>query len=841
MMSSRWIAGVAGSLLVAAAVWRGGGVLDRMGPTVDFNRDVRPILNANCVQCHGGVRRLGELSLLFRDDALQPAKSGRRAIVPGDPDASELIRRITHSDARDRMPKGRSPLAARDVAVLRRWIAQGAPWQDHWAFVAPVAAEPPAVQNTPWVRSPIDRFVLANLEKAQLSPSPEAECHTLARRVSIDLTGLPPSRAQVAAACASGRTNGYEALVDSLLASPRFGERWATMWLDVARYADSKGYETDPGRPMWPYRDWVINAFNRDLPFDQFTIEQLAGDLLPNPTIDQRIATAFHRNTMTNNEGGTDDEEYRVAAVIDRVNTTWVAWQGTSIGCAQCHGHPYDPIRHNEYFRAFALFNTTQDWDQYDEHPVLTLFSETQRARGDGLMAALDTVRSKMERRLAQPAMDSARAAWEPQLVVPAVAGKVKEQWLNEVRRIVKLPVRERNSGQRAFLQQVFGEVSEDRELTQLRTQREALRKQVNDLKPVARVPVMYEQRAGDRRVTRVFERGNFLVPTDTVRPGVPVAIAPAIPATTPNRLGLARALVDPKNPLTARVTVNRFWEQLFGIGLVETSEDFGTQGTTPSHPELLDWLAIRFQREHGWKVKSLLREIVLSATYRQSSAATPALYARDPANRLLARGPRFRLTAEQVRDVTLSVSGLLSDSMLGPSVMPPQPDGVWQRPYSGERWVADTGANRYRRALYTLWKRTAPYPSLITFDAPSHEVSVTRRVRTNTPLQALVTLNDPVYTEAAGALARVMLADAGALTDAAAVERCLRSGYERVLHRAPSAATMTALRTVFDTARRLPTSAPAKGAGTARATDLAAVTAVATTLLNLDAFLTKE
>lgn len=834
---------VAGALTLFA--WRGGSVVDRVGAPVDFNRDVRPILNKNCVQCHGGVRRQGELSLLFRDDALKPAKSGKRAIVPGNPSASELIHRITHADARDRMPKGRPALSASEIATLRRWIAQGAEWQQHWAFVPPVASTPPKVTNTAWPTSPLDNFVLARLEREQLTPSAPAPCATLARRVSIDLVGLAPTIAQVTAACSGDSARGYTALVDTLLASPRFGERWASMWLDIARYADSKGYETDPGRPMWLYRDWVINAFNRDLPFDQFTIEQLAGDLLPNATTDQRVATAFHRNTMTNNEGGTDDEEYRVAAVIDRVNTTWVAWQGTSMGCAQCHGHPYDPIRHHEFYRAFALFNTTEDWDQYDEHPTLVKFAPERADSGQRLVDSLNAVERAIQLRVQTATLDSMRRVWETQLAVPAVAGRINGTSLNEVRRIVRTSERTRNAGQQAFLRQIFAEVADDSTLTVLRARRGQLRGFVGALGPIARLPIMREQAPEIRRTTRVFERGNFLVPTDEVTPGLPEAIAPALSRDASNRLGLARALVDANNPLTARVTVNRFWEQLFGVGLVETSEDFGTQGTAPSHPELLDWLAIRFQREHKWHVKALLRELVLSSTYRQQSSASPALYARDPANRLLARGPRFRMSAEQVRDVALSVSGLLSDSMYGPSVMPPQPDGVWQRPYSGEKWVADTGSNRYRRALYTLWKRTAPYPSLMTFDAPSHEVSVTRRVRTNTPLQALVTLNDPVYTEAARALAGLLMTDAGTLTDSTLVDLCLQRGYLRTLQRKPSAAALNTLRTLFYKARAQYTQQPTLRAAVTgvpdASADLAALTVVASSLLNLDAFLTKE
>ncbi len=833
-----------GVLIAGLVVLRGRGAVDALSAPVDFNRDVRPILNANCVQCHGGVRRQGELSLLFREDALSPAKSGKRAIVPGNPGASELIARITHADPHDRMPKGKSPLAARDIATLRKWIAQGAPWADHWAFVKPVAAPVPTVSNAKWPRSGLDHFVLARLDAEQLQPSREASCPSLARRVSLDLIGLPPSAEQVDTACKTTDGSGYARLVDSLLASPRFGERWATVWLDVARYADSKGYETDPARPMWPYRDYVINAFNRDLPFDQFTIEQLAGDLLPNATTEQRVATAFHRNTMTNNEGGTDDEEYRVAAVIDRVNTTWVAWQGTSIGCAQCHGHPYDPIRHNEFYRAFAIFNNSEDWDQYDEYPVLPGFLAANAQRGSALFDSLETLRAELDSVAQMPAMEAARASWEGELQIPAIAGRVEGTWLNEVRRIVATPEPARNAGQRALLRWVFSEVFDAPALKQRRERRGKLRTRLAALKPTM-TPVMRDLPPARSRTTHIFERGNFLTPTDVVTPGVPVAIAPAIERNAANRLGLARALVSPANPLTARVTVNRFWEQLFGVGLVETSEDFGTQGAAPSHPELLDWLALRFSGELHWGVKALLRDIVLSATYRQDAAAPPAMHERDPANRLLARGPRFRMSAEQVRDAALSVSGLLSDRMFGPSVMPPQPDGIWQRPYSGEKWVADTGDNRHRRALYTLWKRTAPYPSLITFDSPSHEFSVARRVRTNTPLQALVTLNDPVYTEAAQALARRMSAGQPPELPARAVDSVLVRGYRLALQQTPTAVALTSLRSLYVSAQAYYADHPserAKSAGTKGASvSLAALSVVAGSILNLDGFITKE
>lgn len=838
--SRAWIAGVT---LVVVALVTTRGRLAGIGAKVDFNRDVRPILNKNCIGCHGGVRQQGELSLLFRDDAMKPAKSGKRALVPGKPGASEMIARITAADPHDRMPKGRDALTAAEISTLRRWVAQGAEWAPHWAYVAPEAKPLPPVSDSAWTRNGIDRWVMARLDREQLRPSPSADCATLARRVSLDLIGLPPTLQQVAASCAGG-ARGYAQLVDTLLASPRFGERWAAMWLDLARYADSRGFEADRARPMWPYRDWVIDAFNRDLPFDQFTIEQLAGDLLPAPTEAQRIATAFHRNTMTNDEGGTDDEEYRLASVIDRVNTTWTVWQGTSIGCTQCHGHPYDPIRHDEYYRALAILNNSADWDQPDEYPQWPIFAPEKAARGRELASAIERLRNEIDSVAMLPAQEAARRAWEKELTIPAVAGKVNGTWLNEVRRIVKIPEASRDTGQRALLRYAYTQVAEDTAYASRRAKRDTLRRAIDSLAPTY-IPVMQELPSTRHRTTRVFDRGNFLVQTKVVAPGLPAAIPPALPANAANRLGLARALVAPDNPLTARVTVNRFWEQLFGTGIVETVEDFGTQGMPPSHPELLDWLAVRFRTDLHWSMKALLKEMVLSATYRQSSAASRTLQERDPANRLLARGPRFRLTAEQLRDQALASAGLLSAKMHGPSVMPPQPEGVWHRPYSGEKWVADTGENGHRRGVYTLWKRTAPYPSMVTFGTPSHEVSVARRTRTNTPLQALVLLNDPVYTEAAQALARRMLPLADTLPTPARLDAALTYGYQLALQRAPSPKVLASLRTLYATAAKHYEAhpddrAPATGVPTA-GTALAALTVVANGIMNLDAFVTKE
>ncbi len=830
-----WLAGagVIAVVLVARGAWSSGGA-------VDFNRDIRPIFNKKCVSCHGGVRQQADLSLLFREDALKPAKSGKRPIVPGDPDASEMVRRITHPDPHDRMPKGRDPLSADEIAAIKRWIKQGALWEPHWAYVKPVAAPWPAVSDPAWPRTDLDRFVLARLDREGLTPSPAASCPVLARRASLDLIGLPPALERIDQLCADRDPKAYERFIDELLASPRFGERWATMWLDLARYADSQGYEKDPSRSIWKFRDWVVQAFNRGMPFDRFTVEQLAGDLLPNPTEDQLTATAFHRNTMTNDEGGTDDEEHRTAAVIDRVNTTFVVWQGTSMGCAQCHGHPYDPFRHQDYYRAFAYFNNTADWDQTNDHPVLPSFPADKDREGRALYAVIRGLKARAESLTAAPAIQTARREWETRLMVPAVAGKLKDTWQNEVLRIARTPEADRDGEQKMMLDWVYAEVTDDPALAAIRKERDQTWSRINKLAP-ALTPVMEELPSGRRRRTHVFERGNFLVHGAEVEPGVPASIGPRPAGLEPNRLGLARWLVHPDNPLTGRVIVNRFWEQLFGVGLVETSEDFGTQGTPPSNQALLDWLAVQFTTTDQWRIKSLLKDVVLSATYRQSSVTTPALTERDPQNRLLARGPRYRLTAEQIRDQALAVGGLLSDRMLGPSVMPPQPDGVWQRPYSGEVWKTATDQDRFRRALYTLWKRTAPYPAMLTFDSPSREFCVSRRIRTNTPLQALVTLNDPAFLEAAAALARRM-ADSGGPAD---VDQALGRGYRLALLQVPDQASLAALRTLYQAAlahyRAHPGDGDSLGGVAGVGPEQAALTVVANAIMNLDQFVTKE
>ncbi|MFT5142161.1 MAG: hypothetical protein ACI80V_000378 [Rhodothermales bacterium] len=789
---------------------------------VDFNVEIRPILNEKCISCHGGVRRRAELSLQFREDALVGGESGDPAVVPGDASASRMVQLVTHPDPSERMPKEGAPLSEDEIGRIKRWISEGAEWQKHWAYVPPQLPESPSVSNPDWIRSGLDAFVLARLDREGLSPSPQADCPVLARRMALDLIGLPadPDRVDVLCSDSTPSEEALGAYTDELLAHPGFGERWAGMWLDLARYADSKGYEADRHRTIWRYRDWVIQAFNDDMPFDQFSIEQLAGDLLPDPTTQQLIATAFHRNSMTNGEGGTDDEEHRVAAIVDRVGTTWEVWQGTTMACAQCHGHPYDPFRQEDFYRTMAVFNNTADWDQPSEEPVL--FEYADAAEGRRVELALAQLEGELDRFLSSEASANNQNEWEANLGDPLVAGKLLTTVQNEVLRIAKTGAQERSPHQSAFIRDRFAEVHESAD--SFRGRKRKLAAERNALAETS-TPIQKELGPDESRVTRVMLRGNFLTLGDEITPGTPSSLPSNL--TRPDRLGLAEWLMSYENPLTARVTVNRFWEQLFGIGIVETLEDFGTVGEPPSHPELLDWLAVQFRTEMGWSVKTLLREIVLSSTYRQSSSR--AAGDDDPFNRLLSRGPRVRLAGEQLRDQALAVGGILSHKQFGPSVMPPQPDGIWNNPYNDQQWVTSEGEDKNRRALYTYWRRTAPYPSLVTFDSPSREFCVSRRVRTNTPLQALVTLNDPVFWEAAGGLAARM-------TAAGANDRSrLAGGYRLAMARTPSSEKLDLLEGFLREARLVePASLPADQPEPA-------LVLAANIILNLDEFLTRE
>jgi hypothetical protein len=792
LRNSRAIAAVGIGVVSAAVLVFAWGLVNGKGSasgqgqsaTPDFNRDIRPILSNRCFKCHGFDVKKGELDLQSRESALRGGQSGQPAIVPGNSAASELIRRVISSDKSFRMPRGAEPLSAEEIAKLRAWIDAGAVYEEHWAFVPPKRPPLPPVSNPGWVRNPIDQFVLARMESAGLRPSPEAEPAVLARRVALDLTGLPPTLEEVEAFLNDRQPDAYERYVERLLASPHYGEHQARYWLDLARYADTNGYEADYRRSIWPYRDWVIQAFNRNLPFDQFTMEQLAGDLLPNPTLEQRIATGFHRNTLVNTEGGTDDEEFRVAAIVDRVNTTMTVWMGLTFGCAQCHNHKYDPFTTREYYQLFAFFNSTAD-----------------RGRSN----------------------DPQLAYWPPEVA------RERQELLNRLATAFAPAVCPSPLMSAVLMRQAL-------------KQTEAERRRLASLQPAV---TLVMQELPQPRETRIMIRGEFRNLGERVQPDTPAKLHP-FPADAPrNRLGLARWLTDRRNPLTARVVVNRLWAQYWGRGLVETSNDFGYQGDLPSHPELLDWLAVEFM-ESGWNLKHIHRLIVTSSTYRQSSRVTEQLRERDPDNRLFTRGPRFRLDAETLRDNALAISGLLVRKIGGPSVFPYQPEGIWLNPYSSDKWVMSTGGDQYRRGIYTFWRRTAHYPSFAIFDAPSREVCCDRRPRTNTPLQALVTLNDPAFFHAAIGLGRRMLRE-----HTGSVRERIEYGFRLCVARRPGSAEIQPLVELYrsarikyqqqpDAARRLIQPLEPQPASSEAAVELAAWTVVANVLLNLDETLCK-
>ncbi len=1178
-------------------------------PKVNFNHEIRPIISSKCFHCHGPDEksRQAELRLDIREEALKE-RDGVRAIVPGDLAKSELVTRITTKDRDEVMPppKEMHTLSPTEIALLKKWIEQGAEYQEHWAFVKPVRPAVPTIadcglriadleKRNPeraailrqrlaewerWPKNPIDHFILDRLLSEGLAPSPEADFHSLGRRLHLDLIGLPPTPeetdafVQSAEAEAHGTSGGgltgepirnpqsaIEGLADRLLASPAYGERWAKMWLDLARYADSTGYGSDFFRlNIWPYRDWVINAFNRNLPYDQFTIEQLAGDLLPNATAEQIAATAFHRNTMTNVEGGTIDEEYRVAAVKDRIATTGQVWMGLTVGCAQCHTHKFDPIPHQDYYRFYGVFNQTEDSDRNDEAPTMPLptaaelekmaaikkeitaletklngrsaeldgeqrvweaqavkpvdwkalkASEITTASGtslaaqaDGSLLAIGNERpetetytlkvqtdlrgitafrvevlpddslpahgpgradngnavlselhvtagppeaklvrgrfvrvslanapdglalaevqvfsrgenvalkgvaaqsevdfggeakraidgktegnfrktsvshtkpgqdawwevdlredaeiesvkvwnrtdNKLESRLANfrvSVLDAARQpVWEQTLAEPpkpsvvldtssitpvalrnasadfgqdgftaatAIDGDRKTGWAwapqtgqahaaifhtaapldssgkvltftlaqsygqrhtlgrfrlsattqkpppralsPEIKTILAVSAGQRTPEQADALTAYFRPLS--RTFAELGKQVDARRAALAAIKPVA-LPVMKELAGDKRRTTHLLTKGNYLTPAEPLEPGLLSAFASFVPPDTKmDRLAAARWLVHPQNPLTARVAVNRFWSQLFGVGIVETEEDFGSQGALPSHPELLDWLAVHFQTPKaegglGWDMKALLKQIVMSATYRQSSKVTPEILEKDARNRLVSHAARRRLDAEAVRDQALALAGLLSTKIGGPSVYPPQPDGLWKVAFNGGQnaYPTSKGEDRYRRGIYTFYRRTMPYPSMVTFDAPSRESCTVRRLPTNTPLQAFVTMNDPVFVEAAQALGRRIVREGGADTDAR-----LRFALRLCLGRAPTDDQLVTLGLLFEDERahfsgdlaaaaKLATEPLGALPPGANAAESAAWTVVANVLLNLDGVLTKN
>ncbi|HYG77814.1 MAG TPA: DUF1553 domain-containing protein [Planctomycetota bacterium] len=1125
--------------------------------TIDFNRDVRPIISAKCYHCHGpdkGTRK-AKLRLDTREGATADL-DGNQAIVPGNLAKSEAWRRMNSKDPEEVMPPpaNHEKLSPRDIAVLKKWIEQGAVYAEHWSFVKPVKFPLPKVAKAAWPKNGIDHFILARLEQEKLAPSPEADRYALIRRVSLDLTGLPPTPQEVDAFIADTSADAYGKVVDRLLASPAYGERWARMWLDLARYADSAGYGSDPLRlNIWPYRDWLIGAFNKNLPYDQFVTEQLAGDLLPNATQDQILATAFHRNTMTNTEGGTDDEEFRVAAVKDRANTTGQVFMGLTVGCAQCHSHKFDPISQKEYYQLYAFFNQSEDSDRGDEFPTMPLPTQSEREKTEKIKATIAELEAKLKG--TSPELQQELAAWEKEASqIPEINWQVLEpheftsaglthfekmpdnslfgsgnspasdfydiKWrtnkkitalrmellpderlpkggpgrapdsgdvaITEIQAYVRpvgTPTRKARfvrvelPGEGKFLHiaevQVFSggqniatkgkatqsstdydgpphlaidgntngdyggksvthtkqeknpwwevdlgsehpideivffsrtdgglhtrldgmkilaldnarknvaeqtlakapEKSEkvpmntwtpvgiinasstvagsdatraidndkntswlstnhagkasslafelgatiplegtyelrltinqaqdvkgqktigrfrllateqprpvrvfpaairsilttaadkrtDAQKTELldyfrpyakvlgtvRADIAKRQKELSEIKPPS-VPIMRELPANKRRATKILNKGNFLTPGDPVEAAVLEQFHRLPDGAAANRLGLAQWIVSRENPLTARVAVNRFWAQIFGTGIVETEEDFGTQGTLPTHPELLDWMAVEFM-DMKWDMKAFLKLIVTSATYRQSSKVTPALLEKDPRNRLLTRSPRLRLDAEQVRDQALALSGLLSHKIGGPSVFPPQPEGLWRAAFNGERtWSTSQGEDKYRRGMYTFWRRTVPYPSMATFDAPSREICNIRRIATNTPLQAFVTLNDPVYVECAQSLARRLVAEGGATP-----EERVKFGLKLVLARVPVDEQVKSLVTLYqselesykknaDAAKKMATMPLGPAPAGMNEAELAAWTVVANILLNLDGVLMK-
>jgi hypothetical protein len=1009
---------------------------------VDFNRQVRPILSEKCFKCHGPdeAEREGGLRLDQRESALQPTDSGLLAIVPGKPHASSLIAKINSKRKSLVMPPAETNKSLTDAekSTLAAWIEQGADYQTHWSFTKPLKPRLPTVKQSDWPKTPIDTFLLATMESKGLAPSPEADKPTLIRRITLDLTGLPPSSSEVDAFLADSSPKAFEKVVDRLLSNPRYGERMALDWLDAARYADTHGYHIDSGRDMTRWRDWVINAFNQNMPYDQFTLEQLAGDLLPNPTVDQKVASGFHRNHMINFEGGAVPEEYHNAYIVDRVNTTGTVWLGMTVGCAQCHDHKYDPITQKDYYRLYSFFHNVPenglDGSKGNASPMIPVPSAIQAKE----IESINTKSQSIEHKLNQPwpEVDKSQQEWEASasalkatawrvanlsklesrgkakftrqpdesvlvtgrnadkdvyvltmpfagepltgvrvealpdaslkgggpgrsvngnIVMTDVKLEISTSDKPEVFKLVELvtssadfsqptfpvsfaidtnpatgwgidpevgkahfaifgtksalnfpkgsrlrltlafesqfaahqlgrfristtsasdphgksampqavasaltkPAAQRNADELALIRAHYRtEVSSEgkllaKELASLRLERSKLESKI----PTAMV--MSEMTKG--RDTFILRRGQYDQKAEKVTAGVPSFLPPLPPGTVPNRLAFARWLISPENPLVSRVTVNRLWQSFFGTGLVKSTEDFGSQGEQPSHPALLDWLAVEFLTPERagakpWDLKAMVRLFVTSAAYRQSSRVSPESLAKDPENRLLSHAPRYRLPAEFIRDLALSTSGLLDPKIGGASVSPYQPAGLWEelasrsdgKNWSAQEYVQSHGQDLYRRTMYTFWKRTSPPPTLVTFDAPDRETCTVRRGRTNTPLQALVLLNDPTYVEASRKLAERMMVEGGSTE-----ESRVTFAFRQVLSRQPSPTELAILRDVYHealvkfnkdrkSALKLLSVGESPSNSKLDSAELAAFSTVASVILNLDEAVTK-
>ncbi len=774
---------------------------------VDFIRDIQPIFAERCNHCHGPDEQEGQLRLDAKAIVMRGGKSGP-LLIAGKSAESLLIGRVVGLGTEKRMPLEDDALSDEQIGLLRAWVDQGAKWPDgigsnateikkHWAYIAPQSPPLPAVRNKIWPENPIDSFVLARLEKERFAPSDRADSERLFRRLSLDLVGLPPSVAEADAFLADQSPDAFDRLIDRLLASPHYGERWATPWLDAARYADSNGYQRDGHRTIWPYRDYVIRALNADMPFDQFTIEQIAGDLLPSATLDQQIATGFHRCTTVNVEAGTDEEENRTNQVIDRVNVTGMVWLGTTLECCQCHNHKYDPFTQRDYYQFFAFFNNTpKETYQRTKGAAALDFGgpEVQLPLDPGLAKRREEVSAQREKVAAELELclddeTTGLAAWVRQMDDPQEAEKAKLP--ANIRRILTGATKKRNKNQDNAIRNYF--VTLNPETKKIQAEMDGLQKQLDSLSAPTSMGMVEMSEA---RQTAIFQRGDFLSPGEKVIADTP-RILPGMAESLPkSRLGLAAWLADPANPLTSRVQVNRAWAQIFGRGIVFSEEDFGTQAESPTHPELLDWLAVEFK--NGWSMKRVHRRIAESATYRQSSTFRSDLIQRDPYNLLLARGARMRLTAELIRDNALAASGQLARKMAGPPVHPPQPEGVWRVTGAVDNtYRTSQGDDARRRGIYTVWRRSSPYPSFVNFDAPDRSACMVKRPRSNTPLQALTLQNDPVYVDLARDLAD-QIAEAGGRS----LDDQLTLAFRSALTRRPDASELSQLREIFTEAR---------------------------------------
>ena len=894
------------------------------GDEISYNKHIRPILNDKCLRCHGGVKANGGFSLLFEEDAFQKNKSGKVAIVRGNHKKSPLYQRLVHEDLEMRMPHKGPMLEDHEIKLIAQWIDEGAKWEQHWAYIPPSEhISPPQTDNQSWISNNIDHFILNRMDGNGLKPSEPADKATLVRRLYLDLTGLIPDLEEVESFVNNNSESAYEDLVEKLLDSPHFGERWASMWLDLARYADSKGYEKDVARSIWKYRDWIINAFNQDLPFDEFTIQQLAGDLLDNPTEGNLIATAFHRNSMANDEGGTDDEEFRVASVIERVGTTYEVWQSTTMACVQCHSHPYDPFRHKEFYESMAYFNNCIDRDVYNEQPKLFTYESEDTAHvkeiiswindqlkpedkietqgllysqkeqltnhlGDLEVEAEEFYKSSPLIELMMPDLDM---PWQVQdsswiyfqqvpltgitkikLEVAAVldfAGSI-EIFLDSLGGKKLGEVKITKSGDwdawlwnkpkdasyfkdyyldiepvagnhdiyyhfkvgDTFVQHLFylDKITYIKEASIVNKYGPELAAKLDSLNAISHhtTPILRENDERNKRVTRLYERGSWLSPAEEVVRATPPILKNST-AETDDRLAFAKWLVDKKNPLTARVTVNRFWEQIFGNGLVESLEDFGTQSEPPSHPQLLDWLATRFINHHDWKIKSLLKEFVMSSTYKQSSAADKLSIQKDPRNKWLARSQRSRLKSEQIRDQILAVSGLLDTEIGGPSII--LPEHSFESNYI-PKWANQSEKDQYRRSIYCFWKRTDPLAGMITFDSPDRTICTSKRINTNTPLQALNLLNDETYFEASKSLAKKVISAQPNLEDQ------LSYAYKLAINKDIDQQKLYHLVSLYHESKDY--YQENKELAKNQKPEMAAMTIVANTILNLDEFVVK-